>query len=337
MMSPRDNSEELRILLLRYLEGSVSQEEESKVSRLLQASPEASRELEELKRLTQTLKTDKTVFCPDLSEISEFCDTGDDPSGTIAAHLEECTSCREEANALKAFRPNANIPPEIWNRISDKLAQRSQRTPSSRRSESSGLTLWFYSLFRRPILAVGAAVVAAVLIVMLYPSKPTGPILALSSASWESDWTVKVPVVPGGRERTGLLMILKDLKPPINQQRIDSIYEGLKPDAEEQKRYDLVDPSRIKEALEGVASVGLPLEETVNMLQKKLGIRRVVVITLSSEDNQIRIRGELVDAASGKPLAKPVEEVASDQSLSSRLRNLVYGSLLLRVGTRGSQ
>jgi hypothetical protein len=323
------SSEELRILLLRHLEGSLSQEEERNVSDLLRTSEKARKELEGLRRIMDTLKTDKTLFCPDPSDIAEFITSGQDPDGKIAGHLNECPSCREEAHSLKSFRPAPTIPPEIWNKISSKLAERSQWAASPESPDrSSGLLAWFSSLFRMPVLAIGsAAAVAVLLVVFLYPRHPPGSMLALSSVSWEADLTTKVPTLSRDRERVALVILLKDFKTPMSQPRIDNLYEALKPDELEQKRYDLVTPSRIKEALGGVASTSTPLQETVDALRKKLGVQRVVVVSLVSEKNQIMITGESMDAASGKPLGKTVEAVANDQTLESTLRRLVYSSL----------
>lgn len=337
MTSPRDYSpEELRILLLRYLEGSLSGEEASEVSELLRTSPEVSQELEGLRKIMLSLKTDKTVFCPDPSDISEFVATGHDSTGKIASHLRECVSCQKEAQAFKDFRPASTIPPQIWSKVSEKMAQRTKRDPGPEaESRSSNLFSLFSSLFKKPVLAVSAVALAALLVVFLYPRQPIGPMIALSSVSWEHDLTVKIPVLPRDREAVAFIIVLKDFKPQMSPQRINSLYEALKPDEQNQKRYNIAVPSRIKEALGGADSSSTPVEGSVNLLHKKLGVRRVVLVTLVSEKNQIRIRSESLDAATGKPIGKPVEVVATAQTLESKLRGIAYSSLNSK-GTRSA-
>ncbi|MGO9571753.1 MAG: hypothetical protein ACLP5H_29860 [Desulfomonilaceae bacterium] len=329
MTSPSQYSpEELRILLLRYLEGSLSGEEAREVSELLRTSAIVSQELEGLRKIMQTLKTDKTLFCPDPSDICEFVATGHDATGKIVSHLRECVSCRQEAQALKDFRPASKIPPQIWSKVSEKMAQRTKRDPGlEAESSASHLFSLFSSLFKKPVLAVGAVALAALLVVFLYPRQPIGPMIALSSVSWEHDLTMKTPILPRDREPVAFIIVLKDFKPQMSPQRIHSLYEALKPDEQNQKRYDIAVPSRIKEALGGADSSSTPVEESFKLLHKKLGVRRVVLVTLVSEKNQIRIRGESMDAASGKPMGKPVEAVATAQALESTLRGLVYSSL----------
>lgn len=325
------STEELRTLLLEHLEGALSPEEEREVLRLLQESPEASRELEALKRLVHTLETDKTVFCPDLAAISEFVSTGHDPSGTIAGHLKECPSCREEAESIKSFRPAATIPPKIWNAVRSGFRQQRKGAQAATPSEgASTLWKWFSSLFRVPVLAVGSAVaLALLLVVFLYPSHQPVPILALSTVSWQSDLTTKIPIMPRGRELVAVVILLKNFRTAMSQPRIDSLYEALKPSESEQQRYDLANPARIKETLEGAGATNNPLKENVRTLHEKLGIQRVVAVTLVSEENRIRINCELIDATSGRPIGTATEAMATDQTLESTLKNLVYGSLNL--------
>ena len=183
MTSPTEpSSEELRILLIRYLEGSLSPREEDQVSGYLRTSERASSELKGLRGLLDTLKTDKTVFCPELSDISELVATGHDATGKIARHLKECISCRKEAKALKYFHPASSIPPEIWQVVKARLSQRGKKSLiSEERAHSSGLLAWLSFAFRRPAMAIAAAAAVVLLAVFLIPVTLWGPIVALSS------------------------------------------------------------------------------------------------------------------------------------------------------------
>lgn len=155
--------EELRILLLGYLEKSLPKDKEEEISALLQASEQARRELEELRRLTHTLRTDKTVFCPDVSDVAEFITTGDDVTGRIADHLSQCAACKKEAQEIREFQPVDKIPSEIWGIVSQNLPDK-KFDASKAESLFSRLDLWISSLFRRPALAFGAALLATIIV-----------------------------------------------------------------------------------------------------------------------------------------------------------------------------
>src|SRR5271157_558341 len=349
MTAPKDSSsEELRILLLRHLEGSLSDEEERKVTDLLQSDKVAA-ELEGLRQIWHTLKTDRTVFCPDVSEIAEFLATGKDSTGRIESHLEECASCRQEAESIRNFRPAPSIPPEIWNKVSEKLRQR-KRSIAEPEVEVSG---WFSEFlaalsfpFRHPV-AIGFFALLALIIVFLYSQLPSRSMVALSSVSWNQDLAATEGSFPPSktklyslsparekkgsfllhRERVAFLLLLKDFKTPMSQEQIDSLYEALKPDKQDQLRYDVASPSLVKAVVEGAAATRSPdLKNLGNLLQDKLGLQKVVLITLISETYEIRVRCELMDARTEKQAREPREALATPRTLNSTVRNLVHNS-----------
>lgn len=317
--------EELRILLLRYLEGSLTEDEKREVSGLLRESAQAQMELESLQTIVRELKTDKRIFCPDLVDIAEFVNTGKDPTGEMAEHLGECLSCREEALLFKGFRPADTIPPEIWSRVRTKFKERAPLAPPPTEDRSKGFTAWLSSLFRMPILA-GASAIAIVLllILFLYPWQEPRTMLALSSVSWDTDLTTKVPFPHADRERAAFVILLRDFAPPLSQNRIDSLYEALVPDEQQTTRYDLASPSQIKAAIEGLEPNEGSLEKAGRILSNKLGVRRIVVLTLIAEHNRIKIKAQSKDASSGKPKGQTVETLSSNDTLTPTLRKLGY-------------
>ena len=118
----------------------------------------------------------------------------------------------------------------------------------------------------------------------------------------------------------------------MDQTRIDSIYEAIKPDEQDAKRYDFVIPSRVKNAFAGVAPGASSVDENVRILNTKLGVQKVVVVTLISLKDQIQVRCEVVDASTGQRVKAPVETVVNGQTLERELRKPAYGAL----GARGS-
>lgn len=115
--------EELRILLLEYLEGSLPIQIRVTVDDMLITDEQARKELEGLKIIMNALKTDQTLFCPDPLEIADFVITGNDPLGTITNHLNECRSCLEEVQSLRNRQSSDGIPPQILETVRRKLAE----------------------------------------------------------------------------------------------------------------------------------------------------------------------------------------------------------------------
>jgi hypothetical protein len=322
--------EELRILLLRHLEGSLSDEEESKVQELLRSS-EVAAELEGLRKIENVLKTDKTLFCPDVLEIDEFLATGKDPSGRIASHLEECASCQQEAQALREFKPEAKIPPILWETVTQELDRRGKVQPApEHESFWSTLPSRLSFLFRKPVLAMGAAAaVVALLVVYFYPHPEIRPtMIALSSVTWEDEYRVPLGLMaPPQRERVAFLIILKDFRTAMPQQRIDSLYGALTPNDEEMERYLVVSPAIIKQLFTGSDSTNLPWQEVVGLVQRDLRVRTAILVTLTPENGQTRISCMPVDALTRKPLEEPLQEVVTAKTLESTMRRLAYGAL----------
>jgi hypothetical protein len=115
--------EELRILLLEYLEGSLPIQIKQTVDEMLVTDEQARKELDGLKIIMNALETDQTLFCPDPSEIADFVITGNDPLGTITNHLKECRSCLEEVQSLRNRQSSDGIPPQILETVRRKLAE----------------------------------------------------------------------------------------------------------------------------------------------------------------------------------------------------------------------
>ncbi len=104
--------------------------------------------------------------------------------------------------------------------------------------------------------------------VLRHSDRPSSPMIALSSASWNQDLTPQVGIFDLRRETVAFLLLLKDFQTPMSQEQIDSLYQALKPDEQDQLRYRVASPSHVKEALAGAAGPMTPIPKNfVNLLQ----------------------------------------------------------------------
>lgn len=170
--------------------------------------------------------------------------------------------------------------------------------------------------------------------VFRHSDRPSSPMIALSSVSWNRDLTPQVGIFDLRRETVAFLLLLKDFKTPMSQEQIDSLYEGLKPDEQDQLRYRVASPSQVKEALVGAATPMTSISKNlVILLQNKLDVQKLVLVTLISEAHQIRVRSELVDARTGKQAGEAAEAPTTPPTLKATVRRLAYNSL----NQKGSQ
>jgi hypothetical protein len=317
--------EALRLCLLRYLEGTMSPKEREDFERELRASPATARELDALKDMMDLLTTDKTVFCPDLSDIAEFLDSGHDPEGRVSRHLDECPACAEHALTLGAARPSTGLPPEIWVKVRETLSRHTGRTSAPKApSRISRFLRWCSGLFPRPAFAFAAAAAIALMVIALYPARPPQPQFALSAISWNDELTPKSLSPPSERERVAFLLQVPDRNTIQDQQRIDALYEALKPGEADLVRREFIDPARVNEALSSDAA---SIKEAVLRLHSRLSVNKIVLISLSRRGDTIMVRCETVGAATGAPTGAPVETTAHEATVAATVRKAAYGAL----------
>src|SRR5271157_75657 len=238
---------------------------------------------------------------------------------------------------VKGFIPSLSFPVSIWNKVSEKLRQR-RRSTTGPEVEVSG---WSSKFGAGLSYAFGGVLVVICFIglvelshVFRHSDRPSSPMMALSSVSWNHDLTPPVVSFPLHRETVAFLVLLKDFKTPMSQEQIDSLYEGLKPDEQDQLRYRVASPSQVKEALVGAAAPMTSISKNlVILLQNKLDVKKVVLVTLISEAHQIRVRSELVDARTEKQAGEAAEAPTTPPTLKATVRRLAYNSL----NQKGSQ
>jgi hypothetical protein len=328
-------SDETRMLLLEYLEGTLDQGEKADVEQLLSVSEQAAQELGELKKMMATLDEKKEVFCPAAWKISEFVETGEDPEGVISQHLAECTSCSEDEKTLRAALRAHTMPPELWNRMKREFNAGVEAEASGR---SAGLVRVVDYL--RPYwgirgLAVGTA--AAILILaLIYPLRSISTKVGLSSVVWNGNGNSLIgSVLSGpskGKKSVAIILFFKDFSEPLSQSKIDSLYEGLRPKPAQRDHFTIVAPADLKKAI--TAAKVDPSDETqvLRAVHTGLGLKKVVIARLSPLGKGFRVTGELVDASTGKTVRRLTKEVRTPSELAPILRDTCYAVLGLDNG-----
>src|SRR5271157_1065113 len=233
---------------------------------------------------------------------------------------------------VRGFVSSLSFPVPIWNKVSEMLRQRRGSTTGPEIEVSGG---WFSKFGTGLSYAFGGVLVVICFIglvelshVFRHSDRPSSPMIALSSVSWNHVVTPKVGSFPLHRETVAFLLLLKDFKTPMSQEQIDSLYQALKPDEQDQLRYRVASPSHVKEALAGAAEPMTPIPKNlVNLLQNKLDVKKVVLVTLISEAHQIRVRSELVDARTEKQAGEAAEAPTTPPTLKATVRRLAYNSL----------
>lgn len=342
-------SEHPKDLLLPYLEGSLSPADKARVLSHIQTCADCSTELKDLEEIGSVLKLNKEeAFCPEPWELCEFVQTGKDPTGRFSKHLARCDFCREEADACRILPERDVMPQELWERGKDLLARPvlSQK-PREARHRLTGLSDWISSLLNVPVLAMAAAA-AVLVIVVLYQGKPLVPspqttpgpavsakakrVIALSSVKWDRDDGIElmspVPAVPQPvtepgqikKRRIAMLIFFENLPYPFKQERIDRLYEAIRPTAAVNERFSVLTPDELKEAInKGQIKTG-EKDEILKGLQDKLKVSDAIFITIAAKSDRFDVESELLDAKSGDRVKEKTKTGVRDSQLPLKVR-----------------
>jgi len=159
-------------LLLAYVEGDLSEEEAMDLEAHLEGCPTCSRSVKDLRDMHDLLKKSSGAFHPDSEQLWRFAVQTHDPGGIIAAHVEDCAQCREDAELLREMSVIGASLPERPPRMPASLRERLEELHGSGRSLKSDEG-WipralerFRDVFRVPTLALGTSAALAILIVL---------------------------------------------------------------------------------------------------------------------------------------------------------------------------
>ncbi len=341
-MKPEDpkSSEHPESLLLSYLEDSLAPEDRAAVQSHIETCADCSAKLDGVSRMIANLKTNQEAFCPAPWVLYDFICSGEDPTGEVVKHIEKCPSCREEAEACKPLPPNETVPAELWAKGKDLIPKKSMyRKPVEPSEQLSGLLSRLTSMFNIPVMAVATAT-AVFLIVVFYPHGTTGPVMGLSSVSWDrtgDDNKLMSPVKrtfrigPGDRAserpRVATIIFFDDPNPPFKQEQIDLFYRVLKPTSALSARFDFLTPKRVKDVISKGAIKTDSRNDIIKGLHEKLGVSRAIFLTIASKGDRFDVESELIETATGNTVRKKTRKGVSTALIPSRIHE---ASSLLR-------
>jgi hypothetical protein len=324
--------EQRRLLLLRYLEGLLAEEESIAVERLLESSKEAFRELDELKSMVQLMRTSERVFCPEPWLISEFLETGKDPSGELSKHLRECDTCRQEAMVLGIYPVDERIPLTLMEDIRRELGVTTKEGPLL--PSGSRFFLFLDSIstyFRFHWTALAAATAAVLLAIFLYPGPSIGPVVALSSITWDEGKSDLggglLGIVPHAKEHVTTILRFKVSGQRLSQEEIDSFYTAAAPRGRLADDYDFVPPARVKEVVGAENLSSHDLKNMLNMLRTTLAVDKVVLVTVTIDGSRASIQSELIETSTGNRVGAGVHDIVDRGELESKIGSVIYDVL----------
>ncbi|MFC1833621.1 hypothetical protein ACFL2Q_02660 [Thermodesulfobacteriota bacterium] len=324
--------QEKRLFLIQYLEGTLSEQEEISAEELLKSSEEASHELEGLTKMIHIVRGNERVFCPQPWDIARALENDEDSAGEIILHIHDCEMCKKEALALREGPASEAIPARLWSSIKAEFPE-SSREQSPRNARSLG-TDWLKPLSFlfgiRPLL-VGAATAAALIALVIIPIRSVGPVIGLSSVTWNGPLGNAAGSIgsayPGDKERLAIILFFEGFKEPLSQQRIDALYQAIKPDKEQEYGYEILTPAQLKAYLSGKRVNSAKAAKVYPRLVKDLGVQKVLQVVLEPQGADIKIKSRLLNAPTGEPVRDKTEYAIPRERLDSELRQAVYGLL----------
>jgi len=305
-------------LLLPYLEDRLSSEDRAMVQEHLNSCKECSDELQTLEQLVASLKASKEVFCPEPHALFEFAETGEDPEGKLAGHIDRCPVCREDVAAYRAGCEVAVLPERVHSTYRDRFPHLSPKRPDATHENPFAiLTEWLSSLFKAPAFAMATAAAAILVVALIYPRGEIEPYIGLSSVTWkqaDDDFASK-SLFPGPQKpRVAVLIFFKGFKKPWNQAGIDALYEALAPVVEAQERTEVLSPAQVQATLKGKNQV-FGAKEIANSLGKDLNVSAAIIFEIISDSSGLaRVDSQAIDTASGGTMrGKWLEAVPENQ------------------------
>jgi hypothetical protein len=185
-------------------------------------------------------------------------------------------------------------------------------------------------------VAVGAAIAAALLVVVLYPTSSPEPVLALSSIAWQHPENDLVPKTQGSewsQDRLAFVIRVTGFDQQWSQAKIDALYRGLEPAGDIRGRYEIVSPLEVKQTLWESGRSPERLSDMPALLASKLDLTGILILTVRSKGVGLEIEGRLVDAKTGKTVGRTVQDVSRGPDLSQQIRWVAY-SILARRGMK---
>lgn len=327
--------------LLPYLEDMLSHEDRSTVEAHLQDCPDCSNELKEIGETTTFLRTHKEIFCPELWELYDYCQTGTDPDGRLAKHLEECPWCREAVAGCAGCTQDTEMPRTLRDAVEGHYGTK-PLSAAVRVAENwfAAIARQVSSLFRMPVLALGTVAAAVLIVVVFYPSPDSRPIMRLSSLQWDvgdpamtskafrlMTPTIQREVPVRKRQRVAALLFLKGFDKGTSQEQVDALYSALKPTRLIQQRFEFMAPAAVRGTVGDADLKPGDAAQLSGKLGKELGVSKVIILTVAKNGNDYEVKSELRTPQTGKIVAEKAERGVSEADLALKLKETTLAVL----------
>jgi len=306
-----------------YLEGKLSEDDTRRVEEHLRECPTCRVELEETRSLIQALGANKTLFCPSSSAIFDYATKGDDSSGGIAQHLQECEPCRLEYAQYCEAAGKHVLPDELWAGIKAQLAVEGDSIPSTPREIriEESFTERFARWFRLPVV-ITALVAAAVLVIFVHQSNVPHSMVGLTSVAWEN---IPQPKDGGQRHETALVYVIRfeGFKERIPQQTIDSLYRSLVPGIDVLNRYTVPQPAEVAHVIEKAGAMTWSRTDLYRVLAEKWRDGLAVVVTITPSAAGIAVDARLHDLRTDREVKAVSVKHAPRDHMEKTIQGLV--------------
>lgn len=328
--SGNDSVEARRELLIRYLDGSLEDDETTEVEHLIENDRNAFQDLQEIQRLTAMIKEHGTLFCPDPVVISDFVEAGTDPEGRIAEHLRTCHSCQRDADMLRASSPEETMPRELFESVRAELPGEPVGETGTKHVRGLLESIQDYAalLLRPRIFAAGAAALAVLLLILVYPPDSKLPTIVLSKETWNHIGNSLPSSLfgkwPATKPHLAIILAFEDFKTPLSQEQIDALYKALKPSKEDLDRFEVVAPAKLSRIIAENKLKTTDMQGILGTLRKDLDLQEVVVVTVKGAGDRYGIRSKLIKTATGKVVEEHATEASSYSELIPKLRQTTY-------------
>jgi hypothetical protein len=311
-------------LMVPYIEGRLSLDDQALVEKHLMSCPECLSAAEDLHSIVVALEKNKGAFCPQPQELYDFAVSDHEPEGRLAEHLKECGSCRAELESYGHTDIVETMPSELWNKVRLSVRETIGHKPSFDRRESTLQGYWdrLSQWFKIPVMAAGTAAAAILLLVLFYPTSMPETMIGLSSVTWD-----KVPkpkaTLQSGLEGAAVVIFLKDFKKRLPQEQIDSIYRAMEPGMELMERYRIITPAMFTDAVHKKKINPYDRKEMLESLRKNFDVSKTVVVTVSYGADGLIVDSLLINTAAGNIIRSKTDEAVKPDDLGSKIREAV--------------
>jgi hypothetical protein len=321
------SSKHIDELCLAYVEDVLSPDEKTAIAQHLDRCPTCAGDVQDMSRWVAFVRDHRDALCPEEWQLFDYARGAQDISALLASHVERCPECRSRVDEYRTATTASGVPHALWERMTHVRGTSQEAPPATSRS-------WLYRIweqvaqaFSPPLAMAGAVAAAALVVVILYPSSPSGPALGLSSVSWgpdHADMTLmgEPDIVPKGvapRTRLAAIVYFKDFKDKPEPDRIDALYRVLEPGRDVRRHYEAVSPATVKEALQKAGTHGSTAGEVLRVLRDKLSVSRALIVTLSEKRDRFAIQAQLFDTGTGVVVREREVADVSAASLSEEL------------------